>query len=106
MNLRYAAAALVALAIPTSASAATECLPAKVQRIWIGDGGLVWIFLDSSRPVPVISYNDPNREAALAAAMTAQTTGRSITVRFTADNVSCTTAVARYDFAGLYLESF
>ena len=68
MILRYVAAALVALAIPTSASAATECLPAKVQRIWIGDGGLVWIFLDSSRPVPVISYNDPNREAALASA--------------------------------------
>jgi hypothetical protein len=106
MILRYAAAALVALAIPTSVSAATECPPAKVQRIWIGDGGMVWIFLAGGGPAPAISYNDPNREGALAAAMTAQSTGRSITIRFTADNVSCTNTVARYDFAGLYLESF
>ncbi|SFJ58658.1 hypothetical protein [Caulobacter sp. UNC279MFTsu5.1] len=106
--IRSAALAAIAtaavMALPATASASTEC-QAKVSRIWVGDGGHVYIFL-ANGPAAVLTPTDPNREAALAAAMTAQSTGRSVTVRFSADGVSCTTVVARFDFVGLYLESF
>lgn len=95
-------AVLIACAVPASALAYSEC-PGKVQRIWIGDGGSVWIFLQGG-PAAALSANDPNREGALAAAMSAQATGRTVTLRFSADNVSCSAQVTRFDFVGMYLE--
>ncbi|KQZ22899.1 hypothetical protein [Caulobacter sp. Root1472] len=95
-------AVLIACAAPASAFAYSEC-SGKVQRIWIGDSGSVWIFLQSG-PAAALSANDPNREGALAAAMSAQATGRNVTLRFSADSVSCSVQVARFDFVGMYLE--
>ncbi|HWW24738.1 MAG TPA: hypothetical protein VNZ85_02455 [Caulobacter sp.] len=95
-------AALIACAAPASALAYSEC-PGKVQRIWIGDSGSVWIFLQGG-PAAALSPSDPNREGALAAAMSAQATGRTVTLRFSADNVSCSAQVSRFDFVGMYLE--
>lgn len=107
---RICSAVLAAIAttammtLPANAWAVTEC-QAKVSRIWVGDGGHVYIFL-ANGPAAVLTPTDPNREGALAAAMTAQSTGHSVTVRFSADGVSCSAVVPRFDFVGLYLESF
>lgn len=99
---RWVLAALIACMAPASALAYSQCA-GKVQRIWIGDGGTVWIFLATGGPPAVIASNDLNREGALAGAMSAQATGRTVTLRFSADNV-CSTTEARFDFVGMYLE--
>lgn len=83
----YVIAILMACAVPAPASAYSHCT-GKVQRIWIGDSGSVWIFLQGLGVAAMILAGDANREAALAAAMSAQATGRSVTLRFAADNVA------------------
>lgn len=47
---------------PASALAYSECA-GNVQRIWIGDGGMEWIYLTTGGPIAAIAWNDPNREA-------------------------------------------
>ena len=92
---------MLAISIPAVASAETECT-AKVIRIWAGNGGNVMITLANGGNA-VITPNDPNREAALAIALTAQTTDRTVTVRYNASNLACNTTVN--DFAGIFLNS-
>ncbi|MBW8890983.1 MAG: hypothetical protein JF617_01975 [Burkholderiales bacterium] len=86
------------IAVPTAASATTECT-AKVIRIWAGDGGHVYIFLSGG--AAVLTPSDPNREAALSLAITAMTTNRTLTVRYSADAASC--SATHFDVVGLYI---
>lgn len=91
-------AILIAIAIPTAASATTECT-AKVTRIWAGDSGHIYIFLYGGGAAVMVP-SDPNREAALSLAITAMTTDRTLTVRYSADNAVC--AATHFDVVGLY----
>lgn len=96
-----AVAALLGLAgLATSAQAVTEC-QSSVTRIWAGDAGHVWIFLNSGVAAD-IAPNDPNREAALTLATTAMVSGHQVILRFAADNVDCTAQEGRTDFLGMY----
>jgi hypothetical protein len=110
------AASIIALGVPASASAVTQC-QGTVLRIFAGDGGTVYVFLKprldnapagtpatAEGPAGVLLPNDPNRDTILSMAMTAQAQRREVIMRFTADNVSCWSAVARFDFVGMYLE--
>lgn len=100
------AAMAVALAIPATASAFTEC-QGTVSRIFAGDGGAVYVFLKvgaGEGPAGVLVPSDPNREAILSMAMTAQISQRQVIMRFSADGASCTTNLARFDFVGMYLQ--
>ena len=96
------AATVVALAIPATASAVTQC-KSKVERIFAGDGGHLYFFLKTG-VAGVLTPRDPNRDAMLSMALTAQAQGREVILRFTADNVSCSTVAARFDFVGMYIE--
>jgi uncharacterized protein with von Willebrand factor type A (vWA) domain len=86
--------------LSSQAMAYTEC-QSTLQKIWVGDGGMVWLLLDNGGSAAIAS-TDPNREAALALATTALTTNRSIVIRYSANAVNCTDA-GRGDFVGLYL---
>jgi len=86
------------VAMPAHAS--TQC-QGNVQNIWAGDGGNVWITLTNGGSVD-IAPNDPNREAALSLATTAMISGHQIVIRYSTDNVVCTSQ-GRTDFVGLYL---
>ncbi|PXA89755.1 hypothetical protein DMC25_08690 [Caulobacter sp. D4A] len=98
--------AATAMAAPSSALAVTQC-QGQVLRIFAGDGGHIYIFLKTSAgegPAGVLTPSDPNRDAILSMAMTAQAQKRDVIMRFTADGLSCTTVTARFDFVGMYLE--
>lgn len=100
------AASALTLAIPAPASAVTQC-QGTVLRIFAGDGGHIYIFLKTTAGeglAGVLAPNDPNREAILSMAMTAQAQKREIIMRFTADGVSCSAVAPRFDFVGMYLE--
>lgn len=88
------------LNLPSYASAYTECT-VLVSRIWVGDEGSVLIYYNNGGSAYVFGH-DPDKEASLAVAMTALTGQRQITVRYTADGVTCTTP-ARTDVSGIYL---
>lgn len=102
-----AAVLLLSLAIgaaPTTASAFTHCT-AKVNRIWAGDNGHVfvnYVMSDGVQGAAVMTPTNPNREAVLALSVTAMTTSRQITVRLTPDGASC--AGSHFDVEGVYLE--
>jgi hypothetical protein len=55
-----------AFCLAGTAQAYTQC-QANVEKIWAGDGGYLWIHLTNGG-APVITANDPNREAVLAMA--------------------------------------
>lgn len=78
----------------------TQC-QSTVEKIWIGDGGYLWIHL-ASGGASVIAVNDPNREAVLSMAITALTTSRQFIIRYAADGVDCAT-FGRQDFVGMYI---
>jgi len=93
-----------AVALPDVASAFTHCT-AKITRIWAGDNGHVFVnyrTLDSVEGAVVMTPTNPNREAVLSLAITAFTTNRTITARYTPDNASC--SGAHYDVEGVYLD--
>jgi len=94
------AGALLASALAAPADAVTQC-QAKVQKIWAGDGGYIWAHLDNGGAA-IISPTDANREAVISLATTALVAGRSVIIRYQADNVDCT-QVGRSDFVGMYL---
>lgn len=92
---------LIALAMfSTAARATTECT-GKVTRIWTGDDGGMWVNMDSG-VVWYIIQGDPDMKNILALSTTAMVTDRSVTVRFAADGVGCTSG-ARGDVQGIYL---
>jgi len=98
------AIALIAVAVPGVASAFTHCT-AKVTRIWAGDNGHVFInyvMTDNTQGAVVMIPTNPNREAVLSLAITAMTTSRNITARYTPDNASC--SGTHFDVEGVYLE--
>jgi len=105
-TLAALAVSALTLAVPVSASAVTQC-QGNVFRIFAGDGGYIYIFLKANGVegvAGVITPSDPNREAILSMAMTAQASQRQVIMRFTADGVACSTVAARFDFVGMYLE--
>ncbi|ASG24284.1 hypothetical protein [Nitrospirillum viridazoti] len=96
--LKIFLAALVVF-FPINAFAYTECT-VNVVRIWIGSGDL---YIHYAQGAAVIPSSNTDRDALLALATTAFTAGRSITIRFQADGVVCTSAGARSDVWGIYL---
>jgi hypothetical protein len=92
--------------ISAAAEASTECT-GKVTKIWADASLGPWFTLDSgaiwyiAQPAGL----DPNTRTIIALATTAMATERSVTVRFTADGVTCTSSTPRSDFVGMYLNS-
>lgn len=94
------AAAFSVMLCSAPAFAYTQC-QSTVVRVWAGDGGYLWIDL-ANGGAPVITANDPNREAILSMAITALTGSRQVIVRYAADGVDCA-ASGRQDVLGMYL---
>lgn len=88
------------LSFSVSATAYTQC-QSNVEKIWVGDGGYIWIHLTTGGST-YLAPNDPNREAVIALAMTALTGSRQVIIRYAADGVSCA-STERSDFVGMYL---
>ncbi|MEA1672968.1 hypothetical protein [Nitrospirillum sp. BR 11163] len=99
MNLLKIFLATLVVLFSNNAFAYTECT-VNVVRIWVGSGDL---YVHYAQGAAVIPSSNTDRDALLALATTAFTTGRSITIRFQADRVDCTSAGARSDVWGIYL---
>ena len=82
------------------ALAYTQC-QSKIQMIWAGDGGYLWLHLTNGGSTMIVP-NDPNREAVLSLATSALLASRQVIVRYAADGVDCT-STNRADFVGMYL---
>ena len=91
---------LVMLCSGQQALAYTQC-QSKIQMIWAGDGGYLWLHLTNGGSTMIVP-NDPNREAVLSLATSALLASRQVIVRYTADGVDCT-STNRSDFVGMYL---
>lgn len=91
--------ALGLLASTAPALAVTQC-QSRVEMMWAGSGGELYIYLTNGG-IAIVSPNDPAREAAIAMTMTAMTASRELRVRYAADNVDCTSQ--RADFVGMYI---
>jgi hypothetical protein len=85
----------------TTAEAQTECT-GKVTRIWTGNGGTLWVIMDSGVVWYTLQSNLDTKNI-LATATTAMVTDRSVTVRFVADAAPCTGV--RGDVEGMWLNS-
>lgn len=99
LHFGFLASSFWLLVFSTPAHAVTEC-QSTIRTIWAGDGGHIWITLNTDGAA-VISPNDPNREAILALATSALLAGRQVRVRYMADNVNCN--AVRTDVVGMYL---
>lgn len=82
------------------AEAATEC-QANMEKIFSGDGGTVYLYLNNGGGGAVVSASNANKDAVAALALTALATGRQVRVRYTANDVNCSTI--RTDFEGMWL---
>lgn len=85
--LKNLIAALVLGLISLSASALTEC-ETYISKIYVGDGGLVWV-VAASAPQFYVGASDPNVRNILAMSSLALALGKTVTVRFAADGVPC-----------------
>jgi hypothetical protein len=81
----------------TPAEAYTECQH-TLLRIYACDQGYVWLYYSDGPGSVYILPSNPSLQSALAVAMTAFSTGRSVTVRYASDGVSCSNDVSRSDF--------
>ncbi|MEM1088666.1 MAG: hypothetical protein AAGH90_13145 [Pseudomonadota bacterium] len=84
----------------STAQAYTQCTK-KIDRIWTGDDGNVWLHFADDGGVKILS-TDPDKEAILAAAMTALVSDLYMIVRYTANDVPCAED-GRDDVRGVYL---
>jgi len=99
-NFLLAASIGLAIGVFSSpAQAVTQC-QVKMLRVWADTNGTVWLDFDNNTGVG-ISAGTPGRDQMMALGVAALTTGRSVIVRYAADNVTC--SANRNDFLGLYL---
>ena len=92
------------LLVPAYSFAVTECT-GKVAKIWTGDNGFIWLFLDSgvSGDLPP---TDSDAKNILAISSIALVTGKTVTVRFQADSLPCDSSTnSRDDITGVYLNN-
>jgi hypothetical protein len=93
---------VVLLCLVTSrAWAYTECTVA-LTKVYAGDDGYVWLNYSNSGSA-YVPPGDPDVKGTLALATAALMSGRSITVRYAANGVSCN-AVNRGDVSGIFLQ--
>lgn len=89
---------------PKYSLAVSECT-GQVIRVWTGDNGHVWLILDNG----IAAYTlptDPDTKNILAVSTIALITGRTITVRFTENSVSCDSATNPHnDVEGVWLDN-
>lgn len=94
--LMGAACCLVAA---TPAAAFTECT-GKVLRIYYGDAGQLWFFLDSGA-IAAINPADPDRPIYLSMMITAKATNQVVALRFAENGATC--ATTHSDMVGIWL---
>jgi hypothetical protein len=92
---------ILLLGASATAQALTECT-GKVSRVWTGNGGALWVIMDTG-VVWYTTQSNPDTKNILATATTAMVTDRTVTVRFVADSVPCTGV--RGDVEGMWLNS-
>lgn len=83
------------------AHAYTQCEATFLNRLWAGDGGMIWIEMVGGGAA-ALRHDDPNREAVTAMAMTALVSSRKVIIRYAADGADCK-QFGRGDFVGMYL---
>jgi hypothetical protein len=101
-SLKYfwIAASILSTVASEPVLASTECT-VTLSRMYAGDGGNVWLhFTNGGSAILLPSY--PDIQATTAFGMTALLSGRTLTVRFTADGVLCN-SFGRSDIIGVYL---
>lgn len=99
------------MTLSVSAHAYTECT-GKVARmftdaavyVWF-DNGLAWQKTPSFGSTPAELERQQAVKNLLAVVTTAMATDRSVTVRFTADRVSCTGTQTGLEVSGVYLNA-
>ena len=99
--MRYNIAVLLALigvCVAGPAHAITQCT-VTISQVWAGEGG-VWLQYTNGGAASM-NNSDPDTINITAFAMTALVNQRTMTVRYTADGVNCTTF--RTDLVGAYL---
>jgi hypothetical protein len=98
----FGAALLCAAMAPNPSFAVTQCT-SRVNNIWTGDNGYIWLFLENG----IAAYTpatDADTKNILAVTTAALLAGKTITIRFQADNVPCnSSAGTRSDVVGVYL---
>jgi hypothetical protein len=95
------ALSIASLAYSTPASAVTEC-PVQISSMYTGDGLLFLIFNNGGS---AYIYNTNASYVTIASlAISAFLVPRSITIRYAADGVSCT-STNRTDVSGIWLKS-
>lgn len=82
------------------AFAYTECT-LNIQRMFSGDNGYVWLHFTNGGSAYFVP-TDPDIATTTAFGMTALAGGRTVTIRYSADGVACT-STGRSDAIGLYL---
>lgn len=108
-RLRSIAAATLLMATSTVTHAYTECT-GNVTRIWTD--GTTWVWFDTGLIWAVFPADDettPNgisrSKNIVALATTAMVSGRSVTVRFVDDGVSCSGQQTTKTVWGMYLNA-
>jgi hypothetical protein len=67
----------------------TEC-ESQVDEIFVGDGSTLYVFLKNHGTAVIVQAN-VNWQTYMAMATSALVAGRSVRIRYTADNADCTT---------------
>ena len=87
---------------PTISPAVTEC-SGHIIRIWTGDEGKMWLFMDNGVAAYTIR-TDPDTKNLLAIGSVALVANKTLTIRFEADQVPCDGSTGpRDDVVGAYL---
>ncbi len=101
-SILFCAAVLCMAIAPSSSFAVTQCT-GKINNIWTGDNGYIWLVFDNG----INAYTpptDPDTKNILAVTTAALLAGKTITIRFQADNVPCNSSAGyRTDIVGVYL---
>ena len=91
---------IVCLLFSYSAMSYTEC-NVTLENVWVGDDGHMWLAYVQSGSAHILP-TDPDFDHILSTALVAVTTGNTVRLRYSANNVNCA-STGRTDVVGLYL---
>lgn len=93
------------LVFQSNSYATTECT-AKLNSVWTGDDGLVWMQFENGLAA-YVGATDPGTKNILAMATAALLAEKNLTIRFSADSVPCgSSAGIRSDVVGVWLQKY
>ncbi|GAB2504078.1 hypothetical protein GCM10008940_02310 [Microbulbifer agarilyticus] len=85
----------------SAANAYTECPATPINKIYVGDDGNLYIFLENSGSF-LIPPEDPSQKNVLSLALSAYISGKKVKVRYESENIACDGNLIN-DFRGIWL---